>query len=40
MTFEGFKQAKTSSAFQGKSKAGTVKLEDETVTINIGLKKF
>ena len=42
MTFEGFKEAKLSSAFRGKSKskAGKVKFEDETVTINIGLKKF
>jgi len=42
MTFEGFKQAKTSSAFRGKSKskAGKVKFENKTVTINIGLRNF
>ena len=44
MTFEGFKQAKTSSAYRGKSKskpkAAKVKPEDEKVTINIGLMNF
>ena len=39
MTFEGFKQAKTSSAFCGKSKS-KVQSGDENVTINIGLMNF
>lgn len=39
MTFERFKEAKTSSVFRGKSKS-KVKSGDEDVTINIGLMKF